>query len=134
MKQFKQLVRSVMLVLLVGGWALASAAVHVIRAPGQSLPIFITKDHLGYKDTYVDTRAWTINDDRAHPAVVLRLIHLGQADVLAHTVNSNGVPVEAQLLAIVGSPNTTTSGAAATDTSLTDKGKAAVDAVKSKLN
>jgi hypothetical protein len=105
----KQFFRAVTLVLLVGGWALASAAVHVIRTPSQSFPLIVTKDHLGYHDTYVDTTRWTLNDDRAHSDVVLRLIHLNQTGALSHTVNSNGLPVEAQLLAAVSMPTATAS-------------------------
>lgn len=122
MKAFKQLFRAVVVVALVGGWALASAAVHVIRAPGQSFPVVITKDKLVYKDTYVDTRNWTITDDQAHPAVVARLIQLGQTDVLAHTVNTSKVSAETQLRAAVATPNVTADA------------KSVVDTVKAKLN
>ena len=56
--------RLLILVLLAGGWTLAASAIHVLRTPGESgvpyLPgswgrvTLITKDHLGFKDTYAD--------------------------------------------------------------------------------
>jgi hypothetical protein len=122
MKTFKQLFRATVVVLLVGGWALASAAVHVIRVPGQSFPVVITKDQLNYKDTYVDTRNWTVSDDTAHPAVVSRLIELRQTDLLAHTVNTSKVSAETQLRAAIAAPTATADA------------KMVTDSVKTKVN
>jgi hypothetical protein len=122
MKTFKQLFRAIVVVLLAGGWALASAAVHVIRVPGQSFPVVITKERLNYKDTYVDTRNWTASEDAAHPAVVSRLIELHQSDLLAHTVNTSKVSAETQLRAAIAAPGATADA------------KAVIDSVKSKLN
>lgn len=59
--------------LLVGGWALAAAAVHVVRTPGP-IPyvgnlVLIPKDHLSYRQTYMDTQHWSEADYAAHPRV-----------------------------------------------------------------
>jgi hypothetical protein len=102
MKTFRQIFRASVVVLLLGGWGLAAAAVHVIRVPGQSFPVVITKEHLGYKDTYIDTRKWTVSDDAAHPAVVSRLLELRQSDLLAHTVNTSRLSTESQLRSALG--------------------------------
>jgi hypothetical protein len=133
MKLFKQLFRSVALVALAGGWTLSAAALHFVRTPTNSFPVILTKDHLGFKDTYVDTRKWTIADDAAHPIVVARLIQLGRADLLGHTVPVNGGPVSAQLAAVVQNQTP-----AVESPSYTDKAKQefknVTDAVKSKIN
>ncbi len=121
----KQLFRAVVLVSLIGGWAMATAAVHVIRVKDQVFPRVITKGELGYHDTFVDTRNWTLNDDRAHAALVQRLIDTNQTDLLAHTVNSNSAPVRAQLVAAVGNK------LAAMDHDLLDKSKPEIKTVAS---
>jgi hypothetical protein len=127
----KKFFRSVVFLALVGGWALASSAVYVVRTPGKVL--VFPKNQLGYKDTYVDTRTWTLTQDREHPALVARVIQLNRTDALSHTVNSSLGPVDAQLAAAVATSTV------ATDTpSLGDKAKAELknvgDSVKAKLN
>lgn len=112
----RQFFRSVTMLLLVGGWALASAAVHVVRTPTRV--VVVTKNELGYADTYVDTRAWTLEQDRAHPLVVARLLQLGKSATLAHTVSGPADAVQAQLVDAVQHP---TAGAS---TSIVDKAKA----------
>jgi hypothetical protein len=132
MKVFKQLFRSVVFVGLVGGWALAASAVHLVRTPTNKFPVILTKDHLCFTDTYADTRTWTVTDDSAHPALVARLIELHRTDLLAHTLNTGGGPAEAQLAAAVQNP-TQPQG-----TDLANKAKAEIksvtDTVKSKIN
>jgi hypothetical protein len=131
MKVFKQLVRSVALVGFVGGWTLAASALYFVRTPGNSFPVIVTKDHLGFKDTYADTRKWTVSDDAAHPVLVARLIQLNRTDLLAHTVSGSAGPLDAQLAAVTQSP-------APSAPDMADKAKAEIknvsDAVKSKLN
>ena len=122
----KQFIRSITLVLLVGGWALASAAVHVIRVPGHSMPMIITKDQLGYTDEYVDTRTWSLNDISNHKVVVQRLLELRQGGVLSHAVNSGGLSTEAQLVSAIGVPNATQQNAGLS--------KAVAEAVKARTN
>ncbi len=91
----KKFFRAVLFVLFVGGWALASSALYVVRTPAKVL--IFPKNQLEFRDTYVDTRSWTISEDRAHPEVVARVLQLGKSDALAHTVNTNMGPVSANL-------------------------------------
>ncbi len=92
----KSFFKSLVFVLLVGGWALASAAIQVIRTP--SSIVVVPKDRLGYHDTYLDTRNWTVADDRSHPELVTRLVRMGRTDVLAHTIQSTGKDPQAMLI------------------------------------
>jgi hypothetical protein len=125
----KQIMRSITFILFVGGWALASAAVYVVRTPSKF--VVITKDHLGYRDTYVDTRKWTLPDDGNHPALVARLIQLGRTDALAHTVDTRTGSVDSQLAMAV-------QNSAPASPDLTTKAKAelnhVLDEAKAKLN
>jgi hypothetical protein len=112
--KMKQLFRAVVLVLLVGGWSLAASAVHVIRTPTNIA--LVPKDRLAFHDTWLDTRKWTLVDDSAHPAVVARLVHLGRADLLRHTLPGVTDP-DASLAAIAAgqpAPGVATSTAAGT--------------------
>ena len=128
----KQMFRAVVLLLLVGGWALASSAIHVVRTPSNIA--IVTKDRPGFHDTWVDTRKWTIADDQAHPAVVARLVHLGRPDLLRHTLPANVADAEAALIAIAAAQPAagaaTTTGAGIAVDKVEDKGKAVVDLVK----
>jgi hypothetical protein len=79
----KKIFRLLVVVLLLGGWTLAAFALHVVVAPGKpGRVIFVPKNQLGIKDTYVDTRNWTIGDVANHPAVTQRLLETGKADAL----------------------------------------------------
>lgn len=76
----KTFFRLLVLCLILGGWALAAAALHVVRTEGQ-IPVigkvlFVPKEHMSFKDIYVDTRAWTDADREAHPLVTARLREL----------------------------------------------------------
>jgi len=83
----RRLFRLVVTVLFFGAWALAAAALHVVRVPGPDKQIVvIPKNQLGYQDTYVDTRAWTLDDAAQHPQVVRRMIESGKALRLQHVV------------------------------------------------
>jgi hypothetical protein len=82
----KNLFRVLVTLLLLGGWALAAAALHVIYTGGRLT--VIPKDRLDITDTYVDPRTWTLNDVAEHPAVVSRLIATGKADVLKHVADT----------------------------------------------
>jgi len=96
----KTLFRLVVVVLLLIGWSLALAAVHVVRGP-DALTI-IPKHRLGLGETYVDTRAWTIEDVSRHPAVVGRLLELDKAEVLSHIGGvGNPARLQAELQAAV---------------------------------
>ena len=111
----KQMIRAVTVVLLAGGWTLASSALYVVRTPGSVA--LVPKDRLAFHDTYVDTRKWTLVDDQAHPAVVARLVRLGRGDLLDHTLPSDTADPAATLAAIAAQqpvPGVATSTAAGT--------------------
>lgn len=83
----KSIFRLLMLVVMLGGWALAGAAVYVVRTPEKIL--LVPKNRLSFEDTYVDTRQWTIADVANHPAVVTRMVELGKEDLLIHLVDAD---------------------------------------------
>jgi len=86
----KSIVRTLTVLLLIGGWGLSALALHVIRTNGSPRQfIVVPKNRLGLADTYVDTRAWTIDDAARHPAVVKRLIDTDKYQVLAHTTGED---------------------------------------------
>ncbi|HLL88591.1 MAG TPA: hypothetical protein VK324_04755 [Tepidisphaeraceae bacterium] len=91
----KKLFRLFVTVLLVGGWALAASALHVVRTNDAQPIKLIPKDRLGFADTYVDVRTWTVNDAVNHPAVVARLIETGRGDAL---VNIASGPAQVEVL------------------------------------
>jgi hypothetical protein len=86
MKKVKFLFRSLVLVLLIGGWAVAASALHVVWS-GDKLRI-LSKDSLGVRDTYVNTSQWTADDVAAHPVIAKRLIATGKADLLSKNFES----------------------------------------------
>ena len=114
---FKGFIRVVTLGLIVSGWSLAAASIHVIITPGRIM--VIPKDRLDFEDTYVDARNWKPDDLRQHPEVVARLIHLGRCDVLAYAVGSKWRSVESQLEYAVEHPLV----ASSTSPAATDKAK-----------
>ena len=89
MKKFLKVVfRLSLFTLLVAGWSLAAGALHVVLSPGE-LPLVgrvtvLPKNHLAVRDTFVDTRAWTVEDLAAHPSLAARLAARNKADVLKH--------------------------------------------------
>ena len=78
----KAFFRLLVFLLLVGGWGLSAAALHIVQAPGRV--IIVPKDHLSFSEIYVDTRNWTMDDVANHPTVVKRLLERGKADALQH--------------------------------------------------
>ena len=92
----KNLFRLIVFVLLVGGWGLAAASLHVVRTPTASREfIIVPKNRIGVDDTYVDTRAWTLDDVSNHPAVVRRMIETEKYMALSH-VTGETEPAEVQ--------------------------------------
>ena len=77
----KNAFRLIVLALLVGGWTLAASALYVVRTPGGF--VVIPKNRLGFADTYVDARDWTLADVPAHAPVVLRVVAAGKAGQLS---------------------------------------------------
>lgn len=88
----KKLIKFVFVVALVfGGWALAAASLHVVRAPGTMVfgyvPFkvqLITKNAITFRETYVDTTKWSVADAEAHKDFVNRLDQLNKSDLVAH--------------------------------------------------
>src|SRR4051794_8364405 len=78
----KKTFRLIVTLMLVGGWALAASALHVVR--GGDRPVIIPKDHVAVRDTYVNTANWSSDDVANHPALAKRLVATGNADALAH--------------------------------------------------
>jgi len=95
--------RLICLVFMLGGWALAALALHVVRTPDKIA--VIPKNRLGVNDTYVDARTWSLADVPDHTAVVQRIIGTGHADVLAYLTDSKSkASAEAQLTAALKEP------------------------------
>jgi hypothetical protein len=70
------------------GWALAAAAVHVVHTPGAIS--LLTKQSLGFSETYVDTRDWTGPEDLlSHPHLARRLVQLGRGELVNHALDLN---------------------------------------------
>jgi len=73
---------------------MASRSLYLVRAPGKFAGIphtewagrfaLITKDCMGWRDTYADTSHWTPTDLSSHPALVQRLKESGHKDLVAH--------------------------------------------------
>jgi len=93
----KTLFRLVMFVLLVGGWGLAASALHLVRtdATNSREYIIVPKNRIGIEDTYVDTRAWTIDDVPSHKSVVNRMIETEKYMAIAR-VTGEKEPAEVQ--------------------------------------
>jgi hypothetical protein len=103
------------LFLLVGGWALSAAALHVVRTPANLLTVtVIPKNELSFEDTYVDTRQWTMEDVPKHDDLVRRIITTGRSDVLAHVADpKSGRDVPTQLADALGDAAATAAAAPA---------------------
>jgi hypothetical protein len=71
--------------LALGGWTLAALSLHVVRTPDKIE--VVTKQRLGFVDTYCDTRAWTLADIPRHPTLVRRLIEIDQAELLKNATD-----------------------------------------------
>jgi hypothetical protein len=98
------------LFLVVGGWALSAAALHVVRTPANVLTVtVIPKNELSFEDTYVDTRQWTMDDVPKHDDLVRRILTTGRSDVLAHVADpKSGRDVPTQLADALGNDATAT--------------------------
>ena len=86
----KLLFRFIVLLLLLCGWFLAAASLHIVRTPQAIIPV--GKDRLGLKDTFVDTRAWSADDLAKHPSLVARLQAAGKGDALKHVPTTQPAP------------------------------------------
>lgn len=90
----KRIFKLLVVLTVLAGWPLALSAVHVVRTPGQ-LPMVgsmlpdwgtvqvFTKESLGFKQTFADTRAWTLEDIASRPVLVSRMIARGMTTEIA---------------------------------------------------
>ncbi len=90
----KRMFKLFVVLTVMAGWPLALSAIHVVRTPGQlpmvgsSLPDWgtvhvFTKESLGFKQTFADTRAWTLEDIANRPQLVSRMIARGMTTEIA---------------------------------------------------
>jgi hypothetical protein len=85
----KSVFRLICVALMFGGWIVAALCVHVIRTPdpanaAQSKLVVLPKDRIGYIDTYIDARGWTMADVPNHGRLLLRMLDSGMADQLTY--------------------------------------------------
>ena len=93
----KSIIRLIVLLLLIIGWSLAALSLHVIRTNDEIPVTLVTKDRLGLKDTYVDTRNWTISDVTQHQELVAKLLRTHQEDVLKNLATDPRGDLDSQL-------------------------------------
>jgi len=96
----KKLFKLFLLAILLAGWALAASSLYVVRGPGKIAGIphtewagrwaVITKDCLGFRDTFVDTSHWTAEDLARHPVVAQRIRESGKKYLISH-ITENGL-------------------------------------------
>jgi hypothetical protein len=84
--------------LFLGGWGLAALSLHVIRTPDRIG--LIPKDRLGFADTYVDARAWKLDDLSNHPELVKRVLEANKAELFQYLAPGNDIA--SQLTAAIG--------------------------------
>jgi hypothetical protein len=90
----KTVFKLLLLAILLAGWGLASSSLYLVRGPGKLAGIpktewagrwaLITKDCLGFRDTYVDTSKWTVDDLARHPVVAQRIRESGKKYLISH--------------------------------------------------
>jgi hypothetical protein len=95
----RSLFRLVFVTLLLSGWGLAALSLHVVRTPSQIG--LIPKQRLGFTDTYVDARSWTLDDLSSHPALVRRVLEAHLSNLFAYLADPRGGPVADQLAAVI---------------------------------
>lgn len=92
----KKLMKFVLIVGFVfGGWALAAASLHVVRAPGTMawgyIPLnvqLVPKNTLTFRETYVDTTKWSVADVTAHSTFVDRLHQANKLDLVKQAMET----------------------------------------------
>jgi hypothetical protein len=90
----KKLFKLLLIAILLGGWVMASRSLYLVRAPGKFAGIpktewagrfaLITKDSMGWRDTYADTSHWTPTELANHAALVQRIKDSGRKDLISH--------------------------------------------------
>jgi hypothetical protein len=96
----KKLFKLALVAILLGGWVMASRSLYLVRGPGKFAGIprtewagrfaLITKDCMGWRDTYADTSHWTPTDLASHPVLVQRIKESGRKDLISH-ITETGV-------------------------------------------
>ena len=81
MKKLRNTFRLFVTLMLLGGWALAASALHVVWTGNKA--IVIPKNRIGVRETYVNTSTWSADDVTNHPALVKRLVATGHAEAVA---------------------------------------------------
>jgi hypothetical protein len=78
-----------------GGWALAAASLHVVRAPGKMcwgyIPAniqLVPKNALSFRETWVDTTKWSSADVANHPVFVDRLHQANKMELVQQAMNT----------------------------------------------
>jgi hypothetical protein len=56
----------------------------------------VTKDHLSFRETFVDTRPWTLNDIADHKETAKRLDQAGLGSAFAHAGTADEIAVALQ--------------------------------------
>jgi hypothetical protein len=104
----KNFLRFIALMLFLGMTALTASALYIIRVPGpEKQVIIVPKNQLGFADTYVDTRNWSMDDAVKHARVVERVLETGKAERLSHlAAKGDPRPIEKQLSDAVQSAGT----------------------------
>ncbi|MGC4030421.1 MAG: hypothetical protein QM754_01555 [Tepidisphaeraceae bacterium] len=92
----RRIIRLIFAAIMVSGWLLAAASLHVLVLPGWNFGV-VPKDHLSFTDTYVDARAWTAEDAAQHPALIKRLTEAGRIDWLSSIAGVPGKSLDEQL-------------------------------------
>jgi hypothetical protein len=121
----KSIVRLIVLVLLLSGWALSALCLYVVRVPDpdnpkQSKLIVVPKNELSINDTYVDARSWNMQEATNHPLLIMRIIYAGKADEMKYLGDpSSKKDMETQLTdALSATPGGPTTKSTAVRTSL----------------
>lgn len=89
--------RLLFLSLLIAGWTLALAALHVVVVPAESgsAPndewriLLLPKNRLSLRNTFVDTRSWTPADAARQETLLSRLVEAGHASRLGHVLGED---------------------------------------------
>ena len=89
--------------LLLLGWSLAALSLHVVRTPTKIG--LIPKERLGFTDTYVDARTWSLSDLSNHPVLVKRVLEANKADLFRYLTDQSNDDVAGQVANAIGQPS-----------------------------
>lgn len=134
----KTIFRLLVVAILLGGWAIAALALHVVRARGDAI-VIIPKQRIHWRDTYVDAREWTLDDVANHPSLVQRIVQSGNAEhfgyILGDGNHGTSQDVAAALEdAVKNAPPTTKPDEHGKHTGLAQQAKATLGSLWNELN